>query len=130
MRYLGVDYGKKRIGLALSDERGIIALPYAVLANDGSAGGTLASVARIVKKEKVGKAVVGLPRSFGGGLSLQAKETDEFARKLAQELNLPVELENEMLTTKIARRSTPRQKVDASAAALILQSYLDRHCAK
>ncbi len=138
MRYLGIDYGAKRIGLALSDEHGIIAFPYAAVKN-------LDDVCAVIKKEGVGTVVVGWPLSSTGREGGQAKEVREFAAKLAKKLKLQeavnrlnllksdfnrltvgIEFENELFTTKIAERHTAKVKTDASAAALILQTYLDK----
>ncbi len=124
MRYLGVDYGAKRIGLALSDPEGRIAMPFKTVTNVKTA---LAEIAAIVKKGGAQKIVVGLPITFSGGASEQTKAVEEFAEKLRDIVGVPVDFENELLTTKMAERSgIPRQKIDMAAAAIILQSYLDK----
>ena len=119
MRYLGIDYGKARIGLALSDPGGLIAFPHTVVH-------TPEEVIREAKAEGAEAVVVGLPLSFSGRPSAQAQGTRAFAAKLGQALQLPIEFENEVLTTKMAERSSEKHRADASAAALILQSFLDR----
>jgi putative Holliday junction resolvase len=119
MRYLGIDYGRKRIGLALSDKEGKVAFPYSVVSD-------LKRVAVAAKKEGAGKIIIGLPVSFSGKESKQAEETRAFAEKLKKRVKLPIEFENEILSTKIASKTAPKGKLDASAAAIILQSYLDR----
>ena len=125
MRYIGIDYGEKRIGLALSDPEGKIAMPFKTIAN---ARRVLAEIAAIVKKEGAQKIVVGLPVPFSGGASLQTKVVKEFAEKLRDIVGVPVDFENELLTTRLAERSgTPKQKIDMAAAAIILQSYIDKH---
>ncbi len=119
MRYLGVDYGKRRIGLALSDPEGKIAFPHGVV-------GHLSDVVALARTEGVGEIVVGLPRSSSGADTVEARSVRTFAAKLQSAVELPIAFEDERLTTKLARRHTPEANVDASAAALILQSYLDR----
>lgn len=84
-------------------------------------------IKRIVKKERVGKIIIGLPLTFGGKESFQARAVKEFGKTLQKMVKLPVEYENEVLSTKMAERGgTAQQKIDSSAAAIILQSYLDR----
>lgn len=122
MRYLGIDYGEKRIGLALSDEGGKIAMPYGVV-------NYFNKILSILKKEKVGKIVIGLPVGFSGQESAQTLETKKFAEALGKKVKLPIELENEVLSTKIASRFSAKDKIDASSAAVILQSYLDKQLA-
>lgn len=119
MRYLGVDYGQKRIGLALSDSEGRLGLPYGTAQN-------IDEVSLAAKKEGVGKIVIGLPMLLSGGESAQTREVRRFAIRLKKILQLPVEFESEIFTTKIAGRHSKKDKADASAAALILQSYLDK----
>ena len=119
MRFLGIDYGKKRIGLALSDEGGKIAMPYGI-------AGSLNKIISLAKKEKVGKIVIGLPIGFSGRESAQALKTRKFAEEVKKKVKLPIEFENEILTTKIASVSSAKDKVDAASAAIILQSYLDK----
>ncbi len=119
MRYLGIDYGEKRIGLALSDPEGRLAFPHDTVRN-------LADVVAAAKREGVGTIVVGLPISLGGGESNQAEEIRQFAVELSSAVELPIVFENEIFTSKIAEKMSPSVKADASAAALILQSYLDK----
>lgn len=119
MRYLGIDYGQKKIGLALSDPEGRVAFPHSTVR-------TLEEAVALAKRAGVSAVVVGLPIPFRGRPSAQARPVRAFAGRLARALQLPIAFENEALTTKIAERHTAREKADASAAALILQSYLDR----
>lgn len=119
MRYLGIDYGSKRIGIALSDSQGHLAFPYGVV-------GRIEDVFAVIRKENVSKVIVGLPIPLRGRESSETKAVRRFAAKLKHALRLPIEFESEMFTTKIAERYTAKEKADASAAALILQSYLDK----
>lgn len=125
MRYLGIDYGHKRIGIAISDEEGRMAFPLTEL--PAEFGNFVKEIRKIIKKESVEKIVIGLPITFGGKESFQAKAVKEFGRELGKMVQLPMEYENEVLSTKLAERAgTPKSKINASAAAVILQSYLDK----
>ena len=119
MRYLGIDYGKKRIGLALTDPEGRLAFPYGTVAS-------IEEVSAVIRKENAGKVIVGVPMPLRGRESKQVRAVRAFAARLKKAVGLPIEFENEMFTTKIAELYTKKEKADASAAALILQSYLDR----
>jgi len=124
MRYLGIDYGSKRIGLALSDPEGKIAIPYLTITNTKNA---ISDIIKIAKNENVIKIVIGLPISFSGGESKQAIEVKKFADGIKKATTLPVGFENEVLTTKLAKKEGILQKhLDKAAAAIILQSYLDK----
>lgn len=130
MRYLGIDYGAKRIGIALSDEGGKIAFPRETLSGDFEK--ILAKIGEICAREKVGQVVVGLPLSFEGRETAQTEETKNFAEKLKKATSLPVEFENEILTSRMVERDIKegrikKEKIDAASAAIILQSYLDKH---
>jgi len=131
-RSLGVDYGTKRVGLALSDPLGITAAPHSVVPREG----VVEIVANLVKELEIGTIVVGLPTGLSGGEGASAQE----ARKLAQELqavtSVDVALADERFTSRLAEerlvssgmlRRKRRETVDMVAAAIILQDYLDRH---
>jgi putative Holliday junction resolvase len=119
MRYLGIDYGRKRIGVAVSDPDGRMAFPHSTVRTPEEA-------AAIAKREGVGAVVIGLPIPFRAQPSAQTRAVRAFAARLKRALQLPMAFENEVFTTKLAERHTPEENADASAAALILQSYLDR----
>ena len=119
MRYLGIDYGKKRIGLAISDPEGRLAFPYGRVRD-------IAGVVKIAEQEGIEKIVIGVPTLWHGGQSVQMKIVERFAAALGHAVKLEIGFENEMFTSKIAERSSPKDKADAAAATLILQSYLDR----
>ena len=125
-RYLGIDYGHKRTGIALSDEEGRMAFPLTQLSGTDFLR-VVREIKKIIKKEKIGKVIIGLPITFDGKESLQTREVMAFGRKLGKMVLLPIEYENEILSTKMAERGgTAKQKIDSSAAAIILQSYLDK----
>jgi len=133
MRILGVDYGHKRIGLALSDETGTIAQPL-----DYIDGGAIAKVslelARLCAERKVGKIVVGVPLRLDGRPSEQTERTLAFIAELRRATAIPLAQWDERLTSVQAeralleanvRRSERKQKIDKLAAQIMLQSYLD-----
>lgn len=123
MRYLGLDYGSRRIGVAISDENLKIAFPRGVIQNQGRLV-AVKQVAGLVSKEKIAKIIVGLPRSLQARDTTQTRETREFAKDLQKTVSVPLEFEDEILTSRMAEG--PPEKKDASAAAIILQTYLDR----
>ncbi len=137
MRVLGLDPGEKRIGLALSDPLKISATPYAVLAR-GRLEEDLEVVAGIVGAHEVDEVVVGHPISLDGLAHAAAQAAEAFARALQERLDVPVVLWDERLSTAQAERAllegdvsrkSRRQTIDKVAAAIILQSYLDRRAA-
>lgn len=143
MRYLGIDYGAKRVGLALSDEEGMMAFPYKIIKNDLELVDTIHNVCG---QEEVGFIVLGESQNFSGQPNKIMEEINEFKNKLNLEVRLPIYLEKEFMTTiharglstqigrvgKVALSATMRRggikqvAADASAAALILQRYLDK----
>lgn len=126
MRYLGIDYGTQRIGVALSDSEGRIAFPKKVIPNRGEARFT-EDIKSIVKEENVSEIIVGLPVSLDGRETKIMQEVRRFAQILGRAVELPVYLENEMLTTHMVEQAgVEKEHVDEAAAALILQSYLDK----
>ncbi|MEK7148787.1 MAG: Holliday junction resolvase RuvX [Patescibacteria group bacterium] len=126
MRYIGIDYGSKRIGIAVSDEDGWIAFPREVI-EGGDDERVFRRIGDIVKQENVGCVVVGLPIPFGGGSSKQTEDIRMFAEHLSELVQLPVELENEVLTSRMGEKEGVRKEdLDKASAALILQSYLDK----
>lgn len=126
MRYLGIDYGDKRIGVALSDAEGTIAFPRETIENRGDSA-VLSFLKDIIKKEGVDALIVGLPLGQDRKETEQTKKVQAFIGLLHREIMLPVDSEDELLTTSIARgEGIEKEHVDASAAALILQTYLDK----
>lgn len=126
MRHLGIDYGEKRIGIAVSDPNGQIAFPRKVFFNRGNPR-LLSELVTLIEEEKVSKVIVGLPVSLDGRETGQTKVVREFAESLEKEVAIPVEFENEMLTTRMAEQAgIKKEHTDEAAAALILQAYLDR----
>ena len=122
MNYLGVDYGERRIGLAKASDGLKIATPLTTIGNDES---VFDKLAKITAEESIDKIVVGLPISFDGQENSFAKKIRVFASKLQDIVGRPVVLQNEIFSSKIAEMSSPETQ-DQSAAAIILQSFLDK----
>jgi putative Holliday junction resolvase len=133
MRYLGLDVGDRWIGVAVSDPSGKLASPLTIIKRKRDAA-DLEAIGDIIKKNDVGKIIVGLPVSLNGSLGRQAEKVQEFTRELCRHTDVPVEFRDERLTTVSANRlmrqsSAKKSKVkardDAVAAAFILQAFLD-----
>ena len=123
-RLLALDYGSARCGCAVSDPSGTIATPLDAIERPASEEG-LRRIARLVSDERVGRVVVGLPRSLSGDEGPQAHETRAFANRLQAILTVPVVVYDERFTTSLARRTRGRAAEDSRAAAHLLDSYLD-----
>lgn len=123
MKYLGIDYGTKKIGLALSDEEGTIAFPHEVIPNDVQLEATIHD---LVQTQGVHAVVVGDSKNFGGEPNDVAEQAHAFAQVLQETTGLEVHFEPEFLTTKQAKQHTDDAHADAAAAALILQTFLDK----
>ena len=124
MRYLGIDYGTKKIGIAVSDEGGTVAFPYAILENGK---GLVGEVKTICAHEYVEAIIIGESVDYKGQPNLVKEEIDGFIAELREVVSVPIIEEREFLSTQQARLyQTKRKRVDDSAAAIILQSYLDR----
>lgn len=123
MRILGIDYGEKRIGIALSDENKKMAFPYAVIVNDKN---IYNEIRKICEKEKVEKIILGLPLALDNQDTDATKPSQNFKIRLEKKIEIPVIFEKEFYTTKEAERVQGKIKnIDASAAALILKYYFD-----
>lgn len=132
-RILGLDVGERWIGVALSDPLGILASPLTrVERMDDEAA--VKAIADLVRKHEARVVVAGLPYSLNGNVGPQAVRVQDFLRKLAQSLSVPVQTSDERLSTVVATqgmieagasRESRKGKIDAAAAALILQWYLD-----
>jgi putative Holliday junction resolvase len=133
MRILAIDHGTKRVGLALSDETGTIAQPLQFLPAEPAAK-LLQSLKEIETERKVEQVVVGIPRNMNGTYGPAAEKARAFVAALRQVLTAPVQTWDERLTTVQAhralietgmRREKRKERVDQTAAAILLQSYLD-----
>ena len=136
MRYLGIDYGAKRIGLSISDEDGKIAFPYKIIKNDLE---LVDSIHNICGHENISAIILGESHDLSGKPNKIMGSIEEFKRNLEGELDLPIYFEKEFMTSIFARGNIGKKendarknkkdkdvKIDDSAAALILQRYLDR----
>ncbi len=139
MRILGIDYGEKKIGVAISDESAKFAFPHGVIDNV-SANGVLKALKIICDKNNIGKIILGQSLTYKMQPNPIMKRIEKFKSFIEERINIPVEYESEILTTKQAERMMKEtktgarmksrkkdEKIHASAAALILQGYLDRN---
>lgn len=125
VRLMGIDFGTKHVGIALSDREGMMAFPHAVFPSDT---GLVATVVALAKNEEIGAIVIGHSRNYAGEANPVMAHTHVFVEKLKKAYDIPVHFESEILTTKEAERIQGKStQTDASAAALILESYLARH---
>ncbi|MCX6561859.1 MAG: Holliday junction resolvase RuvX [Candidatus Aminicenantes bacterium] len=134
MRILGLDYGDRHIGLALSDPLFITAQPLDTIQLEGSDAVRKAVVQALVRKHEIGRIVVGLPLRMDGSEGSRVEKTRAFAVWLERAAGVPVEFFDERLTTHQALRSVQEQKikikdrrsvVNQIAAVIILQGYLE-----
>lgn len=126
MKYLGIDYGSKRVGIATSDQHGKISFPKKILYNRGNQY-LFDQLESFIKEEGIVRVVVGLPIGLDGKDTEQTRIIREFADKLKKAVDIPVEFENEMFTSHmVTEHGVPKEHTDEAAAAVILQSYLDK----
>ena len=122
---MGIDFGTKRVGVALSDEGASFAFPHSVVENTNK---LFENICKIAAEEKVQKIVMGESRDFQGKPNPIMRDILVFKGRLEKEGNFEVILEPEFLTSAEAERIQGKHEhIDASAAALILKSYLDRN---
>ena len=133
MRILAIDHGTKRMGIAVSDELKMIALPLEFIPAEPFAD-FLARLREIVKEKEVEMILIGMPRNMDGSYGPAALKVQEFAAALKDAIITPIKTWDERLTSAQAnrflieadvRRSKRKEKVDKAAAAILLQSYLD-----
>ncbi|MBH31897.1 MAG: Holliday junction resolvase RuvX [Candidatus Marinimicrobia bacterium] len=133
-RFLGIDYGEKRIGVSVSDPTGTIASPFRTLLCS-SGDDALLRLQELINSEKIEGVVVGLPIGMKGQDTEQTKLVQLFVERLRRHLDLPIHTADERLTSVAAKNVLKEQKiqpsrnkamVDSTAAALILQSFLDK----
>ena len=133
MRVLGLDYGERRIGVAICDELGIIARGIATVVRKNR-DADLVAIAGFVERFGVEKIVIGYPLRLDGSEGIQCDKVNRFARRLEARLSMPVIRRDEAFSTQEAeellretgvRREKKRAVVDRLAACIILQGYLD-----
>lgn len=124
MRLMGIDFGSKRVGVALSDDKGMMAFPKEVLKNDND---LLKNIVSIIEQEGVKKVIIGHSKDREGGDNPIHERVTEFMTDLTLALPIPIELEPEQYTTQEAVRFQGKNDMtDASAATIILNSYITR----
>lgn len=133
-RILGIDYGERRCGVALSDPTQLIATPYSVIEWKGLRS-LLGEIERISKDQQIERVVIGMPLNMNGTQGPMANTVQEFVNALGKHLAIPVLTWDERLSTRTAEKAlleagTSRAKrkklVDKIAAQILLQAYLDR----
>ncbi|CAB4244323.1 putative pre-16S rRNA nuclease [Methylacidimicrobium sp. AP8] len=133
MGILALDYGSKRIGVAVNDPTLTLALPLGYLPAEPF-GEFVRQLKEFIRRYEVSLVLVGLPRNMDGSYGPAAERVRDFVWKCKQLIPIPVELRDERLTTKLAahylreagrKEKAGRQKIDGVAAAVLLQSYLD-----
>lgn len=141
MRVVALDLGSRRVGVAVSDAGGIMATPYGTIERSGDVGADRAKVADIVSEVGARLVVVGLPLSLDGSIGPAAAAALAEAEALREVVGVPVECQDERMSSVSANRAlsaagvTGRRRrrarqagaVDQAAAAVVLQSWLDRH---
>lgn len=133
MRVLGLDFGTERIGVAMSDELGIIAQPIEFIPSR-PAGGLWKRLRALQHAFPCERILVGMPRNMDGSYGAAAEAVKQFIERLRQEIDLPIQAWDERLSSVQANRvllqanvsrKKRRERIDKMAAAVILQSYLD-----
>ncbi len=131
-RSLGIDHGDARIGLAISDDLGMLAHPHSTI--QVAEGDPIPKIAELVAKERIGTIVLGLPRNMDGTYGPAAEKVRAFAEQLRAVVSCPIKMWDERMTTKAAQRGLhaagkntkqSRSVIDQAAAQLILQGWLD-----
>ena len=136
MRCLGLDLGSKTLGIAISDKTNTIATIYKTLYfEEENYDSLLSPLKEIITKEEIDTIILGLPKNMDNSLGKRAEITLTFKDRLTEELNIPIIMEDERLTSVISNnvlisanvsRKKRKKKVDGMAAVLILQSYLNK----
>lgn len=133
MRILALDHGTRRVGVAVSDELQMIAQPLEFIAPEPFAD-FLARLKAILQEKEISLILIGMPRNMDGSYGPAALKVQEFVAALKEAVTVPIKSWDERLTTVQAqkfliqggvRRDQRKQKVDKTAAAILLQSYLD-----
>ena len=134
-RFLGIDYGTVRIGLALSDPTGILATPLPFLDNN-SPSQVISAMTALIETHQITGLVIGMPRNMDGTYGPSAQKVRDFIAQIQKSISLPITPIDERLTTAQASKQLSgiglsqkqlRKKVDSSSACLILQQYLDQN---
>lgn len=128
MKLLGIDYGEKKIGLAIADSEIKIASPYKILTNGED---ILAKIREICQEEEIEKIIIGVPLTLKSSTSKQTKKVFNFINKLKKTIYLPIVEQDERLSSGYAKELLKGMKVkhfdDDVAAMIILQSWIDEN---
>lgn len=122
-KYIGIDYGTKRVGIAVSDDSGAIAFPRITLANDAT---LLPAILALIKEERIGVAVVGESKDKDGKDNPVMAAARAFAKELERAAGVELHFEPEYYSSVEARKGVSDTLIDAKAAAVILNRYLER----
>lgn len=131
-KLLGIDYGSKRVGIAISDDSGRIAFPKTILNNDKK---LFENLEKIIQEEKVSAMVLGESLNYKGEKNEIMEKIEKFKLEIEERFNLPVYFEQEFMTSMQVRnekksimkeRNNKTIRIDDSSATIILQSYLDK----
>lgn len=132
MRFLGIDYGNKRIGISVSDESNSIANPYTTIINKDFKT-VISQIVKIIKDEDITDIVIGIPLSFEFSNTEQTELTQKFINYLKTKLpEINIHVENEILSTREAENkldniNNKKSIIDQTASCLILQGYIDKN---
>ncbi len=135
MRYLGLDLGSKTLGIAMSDDKGIIASCLKVIRHDEEYERLVDEVSLLVAEKKIEGIVLGLPKNMNNTLGFKGELSLKFKEMLEEKVSVPVFLQDERLTTVSANnvlidggmsRKKRKKVVDSVAATIILQTFLDK----
>lgn len=134
MRYLGLDLGKKSLGLAISDRTGTIATFYKNIRYENEEN-LIKELIEIINKENIDKLVLGYPKNMDNSEGFRTEETKEFKQKLGKQIDKEIILQDERLSTRMAEsvlidadlsRKKRKKVIDGLSAVVILKAYLDR----
>ena len=125
-RVIALDHGEARCGAAVSDPTGELVTPLPVIERPDSRRG-IQRVADVVREREAERVVVGLPLTLAGGEGAQAQAARVFANKLSAAVDVPVEMHDERLTTRMSERTGGSADPDSVAAAHLLESWLRGH---
>ena len=136
MKYLGLDLGTRTLGVSISDMTKTIATVYGVIHfEENNYDEAISKLSTIVEKEPIEKFILGFPKNMNGSVGPRALVTLDFKKQLEETFNIPVEMQDERLSTKEVSgymitadmsRKKRKKKIDSLAANIILQTYLDK----
>jgi putative Holliday junction resolvase len=123
MKLLGIDFGTKNIGLAMTDEGGEIAFPFKTLHKNA-----ISEIVEICQQEKIEKIIIGLPINLQGDKTASTTAVEVFIKELKEKIDLPIQTVDERLTTVQAHKIGANKKsADKVSAQILLQNYIDKN---